>query len=116
MPLHNVNYLTKEELKILEETVLFASEAHTGQFRDTGEAFIHHPIEITQMLAEYKVDLTTLQAAILHDVVEDTSIQIKEIKEKFGQEVAFIVESLTKGKRLYPNSSCCRNRYPSSHH
>ncbi|GAA0322297.1 hypothetical protein GCM10008967_10980 [Bacillus carboniphilus] len=99
MPLQNVNYLTKEELKILEETVLFASEAHTGQFRDTGEAFIHHPIEITQMLAEYKVDLTTLQAAILHDVVEDTSIQIKEIKEKFGQEVAFIVESLTKGKR-----------------
>lgn len=99
MALQNVNYLTKEELKILEETVLFASEAHTGQFRDTGEAFIHHPIEITQMLAEYKVDLITLQAAILHDVVEDTPIQIKEIKEKFGQEVAFIVESLTKGKR-----------------
>lgn len=93
------DYLTDQEKELLTETLQFATKAHEGQFRDTGEAFIMHPIKVAMMLTEYKPDLLTLQAALLHDVVEDTHVSIHEIKDKFCAKVSFIVHALTKGKK-----------------
>ncbi|MET3698528.1 GTP pyrophosphokinase [Bacillus oleivorans] len=97
--LKNVHYLEVHERNILINTIEFASRAHKGQVRDTGEPFIMHPLTVAQMLADYQADLVTLQAAVLHDVVEDTAVSIEEIDAEFGKKVSYIVNALTKGKK-----------------
>ncbi|WP_243298411.1 HD domain-containing protein [Bacillus litorisediminis] len=97
--LNNVHYLKVQEREILNNTIEFASRAHQGQIRDTGEPFIMHPLMVAHMLADYRADLVTLQAAVLHDVIEDTAVTNDEIHAAFGKKVSFIVQSLTKGKK-----------------
>ena len=97
--LTNVHYLEIQEREILNTTIEFASRAHQGQVRDTGEPFIMHPLTVAHMLADYQADLVTLQAAVLHDVIEDTAVTKEEIDAAFGKKVSFIVQSLTKGKK-----------------
>jgi GTP diphosphokinase / guanosine-3',5'-bis(diphosphate) 3'-diphosphatase len=86
----------KLDAKELHRAFAYAEEAHHGQKRLSGEDFIEHPLAVATILADLGMDLTTLQAALLHDVVEDTDIAQDDIRREFGDEVAAIVDGLTK--------------------
>ncbi len=84
----------------LEEAYRFAMEKHAGQTRKSGEPFVNHPIEVCMILAGLNLDTATLQAALLHDVVEDSGVSLKEMRERFGPEVAALVDGVTKLGRI----------------
>ncbi|HZL06844.1 MAG TPA: bifunctional (p)ppGpp synthetase/guanosine-3',5'-bis(diphosphate) 3'-pyrophosphohydrolase [Coriobacteriia bacterium] len=84
----------------LEEAYSFAVEKHAGQMRKSGEPFVSHPVEVAMILAGLNLDTTTLQAALLHDVVEDSGVSLKEVRERFGPEVAALVDGVTKLGRI----------------
>ncbi|MBA3471627.1 MAG: bifunctional (p)ppGpp synthetase/guanosine-3',5'-bis(diphosphate) 3'-pyrophosphohydrolase [Rubrobacter sp.] len=77
-----------------------AHAAHKGQVRKSGEPFVYHPLATADILAELHLDSTTIAAAILHDVLEDTDLTKEELEARFGEEVADIVDGVTKLKRL----------------
>ncbi|PZR56385.1 MAG: (p)ppGpp synthetase [Candidatus Meridianibacter frigidus] len=77
-----------------------ADRAHQGQHRASGESYIEHPLAVAAILAELEMDRATIAAAILHDVVEDTSITSEEVQEHFGEEIAQLVEGVTKLTRI----------------
>lgn len=74
----------------------FAKKAHEGQLRNSGEPYIIHPLHVAHILADIEMDQTSIIAAILHDIVEDTSCTIDEVKQHFGEEVALLVDGVTK--------------------
>jgi guanosine-3',5'-bis(diphosphate) 3'-pyrophosphohydrolase len=78
----------------------FAAASHRGQKRLSGEDFIEHPIAVATILADLGMDLTTLQAALLHDVVEDTHLTLQDVEREFGPQVTGIVDGLTKLDRI----------------
>src|SRR5438477_11146703 len=86
----------KADLKEIQRAFAFAEVSHRGQKRLSGDDFIEHPLGVAQILAELGLDTTTLIAALLHDVVEDTELGLDEIRERFGEHVAQIVDGLTK--------------------
>ncbi len=86
--------------KNIEDAYLFAKEKHEGQFRRSGEPYIQHPIEVAYILATLQSGPETIASGLLHDVVEDTQTPIEEIRDRFGEDVAKIVEALTKIQRL----------------
>lgn len=88
------------DVGLLERAFAFASEQHAGVFRKTGEAYIEHPVAVAGLLAELGMDDTTLAAGLLHDVPEDCGITIEEMTERFGHEVANLVEGVTKLKKI----------------
>src|SRR4051812_6749562 len=77
-----------------------AHAAHKGQVRKSGEPFVYHPLATADILADLHLDGTTIAAALLHDVLEDTELTKEELETKFGEEVADIVDGVTKLKRL----------------
>ncbi len=80
----------------------YANDAHEGQFRISGEPYIHHPLHVALILAELEMDIQSIIASLLHDVVEDTKITLAEIEEKFGADIAALVDGVTKlGKINY---------------
>jgi GTP pyrophosphokinase len=89
-------YNAKADLKEIERAYRFAAEHHEGQKRLSGEDFIEHPLAVAQILADLGLDTTTLQAALLHDTVEDTDVSVADLEAGFGPEVARIVDGLTK--------------------
>ena len=94
-------YISSPEARAkVEEAYKFAEEAHKGQMRKSGEPYIHHLIEVCYILADIGCGPSTLIAGLLHDVVEDTDVSLETIKEKFGEDVMNIVDSLTKIQRL----------------
>ncbi len=78
----------------------FAAEAHDGQVRRSGQEFIHHPWGVAKILAGLRLDEPTIAAALLHDTVEDTGVEIEEIQVEFGEDVARLVEGVTKLTRV----------------
>jgi GTP pyrophosphokinase len=93
-------YLTPEKLALIERAYRFALKAHKGQLRKSGEPYLEHPLQVTLTLAELQLDAGSLAAALLHDVTEDCSIPISQIDDKFGSEVAKLVDGTTKLGRL----------------
>ena len=89
-------YLPPDRVAAVEEAFRFAEEAHVGQLRKSGEPFIEHPLNTALYLADMRLDHTGLIAALLHDVVEDTPITQQEISQGFGEEVAKLVDGVTK--------------------
>jgi GTP diphosphokinase / guanosine-3',5'-bis(diphosphate) 3'-diphosphatase len=85
---------------LLRRAFRFAARAHAGQQRRSGEDFIHHPWGAAKILAELRLDEPTIAAALLHDVVEDTGTDIKEVRDEFGDEIAQLVEGVTKLTRI----------------
>lgn len=73
-----------------------ADEAHKGQLRSSGDPYISHPLAVASILVDYCMDTDTIVSALLHDVVEDTEITLEEIKKKFGDDVALMVDGVTK--------------------
>jgi GTP diphosphokinase / guanosine-3',5'-bis(diphosphate) 3'-diphosphatase len=85
---------------LLARAFYFAAEKHEGQQRRSGEDFIHHPWGAAKICAELRLDEQTIAAALLHDVVEDTDTDIKEVRAEFGDEIAQLVEGVTKLTRI----------------
>jgi GTP pyrophosphokinase len=85
---------------LLARAFAFAAAAHEGQQRRSGEDFIHHPWGAAKICAELRLDEQTIAAALLHDVVEDTDTDIKEVRAEFGDEIAQLVEGVTKLTRI----------------
>ena len=77
-----------------------ASDAHNGQLRQSGEPYIIHPLKVAIILADLELDLETIEAGLLHDVVEDTKVSKEDIVQQFGAEVAALVDGVTKLKTL----------------
>jgi len=93
-------YNPEADLTGLDEAYAFAVAAHAGQARKSGEPFVNHPIEVALILAELHLDTATLKAALLHDTVEDSETTIGEVREQFGDEVAELVDGVTKLGRI----------------
>ncbi|MGD1008643.1 MAG: bifunctional (p)ppGpp synthetase/guanosine-3',5'-bis(diphosphate) 3'-pyrophosphohydrolase [Candidatus Aminicenantales bacterium] len=98
------SYISEKEALALQKAYVFAARAHKGQVRRSGEPYLSHPLEVTNILADMRLDKTTLVAALLHDVLEDTDITAAEIKETFGKEAADLVEGVTKISRVQDTS------------
>src|SRR5882724_13420254 len=90
----------KEDLAPLERAYRFASERHKGQMRVSGEPYMTHPLLVSGLLADMHMDMVCLQTGLLHDVVEDTSATLDEVREEFGDEVARCVDGVTKLSKL----------------
>jgi len=106
-------YLPAEKLTAVQAAYDFASIAHQGQLRKSGEPYIEHPLQVALILAELQMDAHTLAAALLHDVAEDCAIPITEIESRFGAEVARLVDGVTKLSKLSlgaPSASVDRAR------
>lgn len=89
-------YLTDDECDQVLKAFELADKAHEGQFRASGEPYIMHPLAVADILAHLQIDHITLMAALMHDVVEDTSYSKEDLEEMFGSEVAFLVDGVTK--------------------
>ncbi len=94
------NYHKSPNLILLKKAFVFALEAHKNQMRKSGEHYIVHCIETARILAELRMDDTTIAAGILHDVVEDTGVTIEIVKDTFGFEIAQLVDGVTKISEL----------------
>jgi guanosine-3',5'-bis(diphosphate) 3'-pyrophosphohydrolase len=90
------SYLPDEHVARILEAYEFGAAAHKGQTRKSGEPYITHPVAVAQELAEMHLDWEAICAAILHDAVEDTEASLEEITEKFGEDVALIVDGVSK--------------------
>ena len=90
----------KADIPLLERAYLAAEKAHRGQQRKSGEPYITHPVAVAQILAELGIGAKTLAAALLHDTVEDTEYTLEHLREDFGDEIAMLVDGVTKLDKL----------------
>ncbi len=90
----------EEGWALIKKAYQYALRAHAGQKRISGEPYISHPLEVAFILADLELDLITIVAALLHDVLEDTPCQYEEIEKEFGEEVAYLVDGVTKLSRM----------------
>ncbi len=90
----------KEDLDLLEKTYQFAYQKHKGQFRKSGEEYIIHPLNVAYILTDIYADRETIQAALLHDVLEDCDCTREEMENLFGKEVTHLVEGVTKLSKI----------------
>jgi GTP pyrophosphokinase len=86
----------KPQVQKLEQAVVFATECHTGQKRQSGERYVVHPLTVAGSLIDWGMDIDSVVAGVLHDVCEDCGVSLSEIKGKFGEQVAFLVDGVTK--------------------
>src|SRR5919204_6470691 len=89
-----------DDLGIVRKAYEFSQKVHDGQSRASGEPYLVHPLEVACVLAEMKMDPIAIAAGLLHDSVEDTSVTIVEIRKEFGEQVAHIVEGVTKISKI----------------
>ncbi len=93
-------YLKPADLSRLEEAYHFSDAAHQGQYRKSGEPYISHPVAVAEILSHWQLDAQTLVAALLHDVLEDTSVSKEDISERFGRPVSELVDGVSKLDRI----------------
>jgi GTP pyrophosphokinase len=93
-------YLTPVELKKVKEAYRFSDEMHLGQLRKSGEPYISHPIAVAEICADWKLDGQAIMAALLHDVIEDQDVKKEELIERFGPQVANLVDGLSKLEKI----------------
>ena len=98
-------YLTPKDLEKIQRAYKLANRAHMGVKRKSGEPYILHPLEVALLLADMRIDADGIVAALLHDVVEDTTYSLDELREEFGPAVANIVDGVTKFDTLIPDST-----------
>ena len=96
-----LDYLDAGDIRRVRDAYRFADEAHLGQFRSSGEPYITHPIAVAGLCAEWKLDAQAIQAALMHDAMEDCGISKAELIERFGSAVADLVDGLTKLDKLH---------------
>ncbi|AVH31855.1 bifunctional GTP diphosphokinase/guanosine-3',5'-bis pyrophosphate 3'-pyrophosphohydrolase [Vibrio fluvialis] len=93
-------YLTEPQIEALRQSYVVARDAHEGQTRSSGEPYIIHPVAVARILAEMRLDLETLQAALLHDVIEDCDVTKEDLEAQFGHAVAELVDGVSKLDKL----------------
>jgi GTP diphosphokinase / guanosine-3',5'-bis(diphosphate) 3'-diphosphatase len=93
---HATPHYDEDQLLELDLAINFASEAHSGQTRKSGEPYIIHPLAVADTLIEWGMDIDTVLAGLLHDTVEDTDVTLDQIETLFGRDVAFLVDGVTK--------------------
>ncbi|MGL5677070.1 MAG: RelA/SpoT family protein [Cellulosilyticaceae bacterium] len=99
------SYHPSDNLKLVEDAYALASKAHDGQLRKSGEPYIIHPLQVAYILADLELDMESITAGILHDVVEDTDYTTEDIERLFNKEVALLVDGVTKlGQIQYASS------------
>ena len=98
------NYNPKTNAALIAEAYAFGKEMHDGQFRQSGEPYFTHPVAVAAILTEQRLDDATIITALLHDTIEDTKASYKEISERFGPEVAMLVDGVTKLTNLQLSS------------
>ena len=101
---NKVNTYMKKDWPIINKAYLYALKCHEGQKRESGEDYIIHPLYVAFILSTMHADANTICAALLHDVIEDTDATYDDVKNKFGEEVAFLVDGVTKLTHLNFNS------------
>jgi GTP pyrophosphokinase/guanosine-3',5'-bis(diphosphate) 3'-pyrophosphohydrolase len=92
----SLSYLQPDEIALVRDAYTFAEAAHSGQKRYSGEPYITHPLAVAGALAEWRMDAQAVMAALLHDVMEDTTVSKAEIAKKFGKQVSELVDGLSK--------------------
>ena len=97
-------YLDSDQVDCLREACYFAADAHSGIYRKSGEPYIFHPLAVARILANVRFDYITLQAALLHDVIEDTHYSKEQLSAHFGAEVADLVDGVSKLTQIHFNS------------
>ena len=90
------DYMNEDQVREVYQAYLYGAQAHDGQYRKTGEPYIYHPISVARILAEMHMDSKSICAAILHDVIEDTDIDKAALIEKFGEDIAELVDGVSK--------------------
>ena len=93
-------YHPSDDLRLIEKAYQLASKAHEGQKRKSGEPYIIHPICVGIILAELELDKESIAAGLMHDVVEDTDVTLEDISAEFGDEIALLVDGVTKLTRI----------------
>lgn len=100
------DYLSDDDIQLIYDAYAFAKRAHEGQYRKSGEPYIIHPIQVADILADLEMDAETIAAGLLHDVVEDTDVDLAELKAAFNEEIAMLVDGVTKlGKIKYQSQA-----------
>jgi GTP pyrophosphokinase len=94
------SYLKSQDLDRIREAYEFAFQAHEGQVRKSGEPYIQHPLAVAEILVNMQMDATSVIAALLHDVVEDTKVSLETIEKHFGKSCAMLVDGLTKLEKI----------------
>src|SRR5438034_10171328 len=84
------------DLNLLRRAYFFSAREHKGQTRASGEAYLVHPLEVANILADMRLDEVSVATGLLHDVVEDTLVELDVIRSSFGEEIAHLVDGLTK--------------------
>lgn len=98
------DYLSASEEDLLEKAFKFARKAHTGVKRKNGEPYISHPVEVALILADLRMDVETLCAALMHDTIEDTTVTFEDIETNFSKPIAELVDGVTKITRISVHS------------
>ncbi|MFI5324001.1 MAG: RelA/SpoT family protein, partial [Thermodesulfobacteriota bacterium] len=93
-------YMTDVDVELLKKAYVYSAKVHAGQTRSSGEPYLSHPLEVCGILAEMKLDVSSIVTGLLHDTVEDTLATTGEIDTLFGSEIAFLVEGITKISQL----------------
>jgi len=94
------SYNLDSDADLLRRAYAFSNEAHYKQKRKGGEPFIEHPLAVAAILCNMRMDTNTIAAGLLHDTIEDTDTTVEDIKELFGEDIAFLVESMTKLSKM----------------
>ncbi len=95
-----IAHLKPNEIALIKKAFQYADSAHLGQYRQSGEPYITHPLAVAELCADWRLDAPSIMAALLHDVIEDTGSSRQELVETFGAKVAELVEGLTKLDKL----------------
>ncbi len=94
------SYLDEKDVAFLRKAYEFAAKAHEGQFRKSGDPYILHPVQVAEIIIDLELDPNTIAAAFLHDVVEDTDVTVEDIANEFNEDVANLVDAVTKLKKF----------------
>ena len=92
----NYKDISENELDLIKKAYIYSAKVHAGQKRVSGEPYLSHPLEVSAILADLKLDISTITTGLLHDTVEDTLATIEEIENLFGEDIAFLVDGTTK--------------------
>jgi guanosine-3',5'-bis(diphosphate) 3'-pyrophosphohydrolase len=93
-------YMKEQDLLKIRDAYEFAEEAHRGQMRKSGEPYILHPVAVAEICMNMQMDVITVMAALLHDVVEDTNVTVEDLRVRFGEAIAGLVDGVTKLERI----------------
>ena len=99
------SYHPQADLDLIHKAYVYSAKVHAGQVRQSGEPYLSHPLEVAKILAELKLDEASICTGLLHDTIEDTLASAEEIKQLFGNDIAYLVEGVTKLSQIKFQSS-----------